>query len=282
MHSIAHDGLGVSIITSALGAFLLCLLVFRYGFSPADDESPEQRSRRQFVTRLGHAAGAVCFAITAGLAAVALGVSDRSSAEAPAALAAPSPELRVLRTENQRLGETVHTLGARLTEPEAALQRLHATSTETSKKIDRLDRGAATARVAPTPSARESRRPGVERLDSAPPAPRRFAPGVESRAPVLRPAAVSPATRPVSLPPVDAPSAAITPAPQATTTPDAPPVRTTAVAERAPTTVAVSAPAVEPDPIDSASRGVTRLGGTLTRGFLNIGKSIRRFVEDLQ
>ena len=63
MHAIAHYGLGLSIVTSALGAFMLCLLVFRYGFAPPDEEAPNERYRRHFVTRLGHAASAVtvCF-----------------------------------------------------------------------------------------------------------------------------------------------------------------------------------------------------------------------------
>lgn len=325
MHSIAHYGLGLGIITSALGALLLCLLVFRYGFTPPDDESPEERSRRQFVTRLGHAAGAVCFALTAGLSAVVLGVSDGRSAQGPAVFAAdPSPRLRALSSENQRLGEAVHTLEERLTETDAivqklrvtstetetALQRLRTASSETSAKIDRLERTTATARVAPAPVARDARR--LDRLDPTPGASRKSVPGTDLRAPSLRPAAVSaPPPRPATLPPVDPPAPAWPTEQQATTTPDArpdppelalsprtsatdrapvSPTRTavvaerasTGIAERAPARVAVSGPAAESDTMESAARGVTRLGGTLARGVLSVGKSIRRFVEDLQ
>jgi hypothetical protein len=224
--------------------------------------------------------------------------------------------LRALSTENQRLGEAVHTLGERMTEAEAmmqglrvtsseaetALQRLRATASETSAKIDRLERGTTIARAATPPSVREARHPGLERPDPTPGAPRRSMPVTDVFTPVLRPAAVStPAPRPVMLPPADASPSVIVPEPQATTTPDvrpdppapassprtaavvepAPPARPQVVAERA-ASVAVSARAPESGGVDSASRGVTRLGDIFARGVLNLGKSIRRFVEDLQ
>src|SRR5688572_5691378 len=118
MQSIAQYGLGLSIVTSALGAFVLCLIVLRYGFVPPDDEAPDERYRRHFATRLGHAAGAVCFAISAGLAAIVLGSPTHVEPPAPVAASVTPGELATLRTENQRLGDSVHTLIARLDEAE--------------------------------------------------------------------------------------------------------------------------------------------------------------------
>ncbi|HXG16759.1 MAG TPA: hypothetical protein VNK50_10950, partial [Calidithermus sp.] len=70
MASLAPYALpGIIVLTSA-GAFLMCLLVIRYGFTPLD-EDPEEAAHRLFLTRLAHAAAAVCFAGAALLAVAA-------------------------------------------------------------------------------------------------------------------------------------------------------------------------------------------------------------------
>lgn len=246
MHSIAQYGLGLSIVTSALGAFMLCLLVFRYGFAPPDEEAPDERYRRHLVTRLGHAAGAVCFAISAGLAAIVLGAPTHVESQAPVATVPPA-ELATLRSENRRLGDSVHTLTARLDEAETAMQRLRATSTDAGAKLDRLERIASAPRPAPT----------VARTVSPPPPPAERVAAPQASAPSDAPAAS-----------ID--TVVMAPAPEPAPTPAASASRASA------------APRAEPDPMDNAVRGIVRLGDSLVRGLVNAGKGFRRFVEDLQ
>jgi hypothetical protein len=112
MHALAHSAtpwaLPAVIVTSALGALLMCLLVLRYGF-PGDTEaesSPAEASRRRLLTRLGHAAAGVCFAISAMLGLVAL--VETTSADG-------------LRSEVERLRDRLAGLEARLGPMESRL-----------------------------------------------------------------------------------------------------------------------------------------------------------------
>ena len=72
MPPLAHAALAASIVLSALGAVIVCLLIVAYGFTPSGEETPLRATRRLFVTRMGHAAAAACFAGTAILLAVVL------------------------------------------------------------------------------------------------------------------------------------------------------------------------------------------------------------------
>jgi hypothetical protein len=69
---LARYALTANIVASLLGALVLCFLVFRYGFGPSEDETMSEATRRQVVTRVGHAVAGVCFAIAAILAVVTL------------------------------------------------------------------------------------------------------------------------------------------------------------------------------------------------------------------
>jgi hypothetical protein len=311
MHAIAQYGLGLSIITSALGAFMLCLLVFRYGFAPPDEEAPDERYRRHFVTRLGHAASAVCFAISAGLVAVVLGSpAPRVDASAPVEKVMPA-ELATLRSEHERLGDFVHTLTARLDEAETAVQRLRATSTDTGAKLDRLERIAKAPRPVPVPTVTRPGPPAPRSVStpagpaSAPPLPTRDprrssltdeVPDVAGRAPstvetrlsvLSTPTVIEP--RPPAAPPVVSATAPPAPPPVASEPPAAS-VDTVVVSApvEPPTVSAASAPQLptfrkpEPDAIDTAVNGIVRIGHSLRRGLLNAGQTFRRFVEDLQ
>jgi hypothetical protein len=135
MHSIAHYAAAI-ILTSALGAFVLCLLVIRYGFTPAEDEPLPARHRRFFITRLGHALGAVCFAITAGLAAVAITVTPPAPAPpAPEGVSAASPiDIAPIRAGQARLAHDVRTLDERIERTEAGLAELRATMTAAASR----------------------------------------------------------------------------------------------------------------------------------------------------
>jgi hypothetical protein len=127
MHSIAHYAAGI-IIASALGAFVLCLLVIRYGFTPADDEPLPVRHRRFFVTRLGHAAGAVCFAITASLGGVALSLASRTPAPVAPVARAPAVDIGPLEAGQTRLAHDLRSLDERIERAEAALAELRTAS----------------------------------------------------------------------------------------------------------------------------------------------------------
>jgi hypothetical protein len=83
MPDLAYSALTAIIFTSAFGALVMCLLVFKYGFAPDPDEVPTAAVRRLFITRLGHALAGTCFAATAMLAAVTF--ADLTSVAPPAA-----------------------------------------------------------------------------------------------------------------------------------------------------------------------------------------------------
>jgi hypothetical protein len=130
------------VVVTALGALVMCLLVIRYGFTadietdddrPDDDDTgppgPEsyvrlvrrrQAARRLLVTRVGHTVAAVCFAVAAILAVVAL--TERPTARpAPSAVsAAASSEAEVDRLREQlrelqsQLEERIRSVEARL------------------------------------------------------------------------------------------------------------------------------------------------------------------------
>jgi len=295
MHPIAHATIAATVITSALGAFVLCLLVFRYGFEPAEEESLEAKHRRYFVTRLGHAAGAVFFAITAGLAGIALGLPAPKVAEAPRpadrVAFAPAQDLATLREEHLRLGEVVHGLGQsvqglgeRVGRAEAVAQRLITRASET--KVE--DKPAPRRPIAPTPTSRPA-----STTRTAPvivPAPRSDA------APAAIPVAVTPTARPSAGSAPQAGPASEAPQPSgmalaaAAPTPAPTPIPTpTLSAVSAPTAVAEAKAPTEPhrvvdrrpEPTRSFTSEAARLGEAFVRSFANATRTVRQFVQDL-
>src|SRR3989442_3692282 len=70
--ALAQYALPGIIVVSALGAFIMCLQVFRYGFTAGGDEDLDDAPHRLFVTRFAHALAALCFASAAMLAVLAL------------------------------------------------------------------------------------------------------------------------------------------------------------------------------------------------------------------
>ena len=113
MPQSAHDTLVLSIVASVLGALVMCLLVARYGLTPAAEEDRGATARRLMITRLGHAFSGVCFVATGVLALVAIG------RQAPAA--PPAPPTVVVRLDP------------------AAEQRLHAIVADMQSIASRLD-----------------------------------------------------------------------------------------------------------------------------------------------
>ncbi len=285
MHPIAYYAVAATVLFSALGAFLLCVLVFRFGFEPSEDELVEDRHRRYFVTRLGHAGGAVCFAITAGLAAVALGMPARHVVEMPRPEVTRA-DLTALRATDGRLDETLRAIADRIARAEASIGDARA---EAARAVEaaKAERAAAAARpvatVAPverrrSPAAKEDARDSKSRPANTP--DRRPQP----RASVVEPAPATP------LAAMDAGNASPVTT-EAATEPEQPPVRVAA----APSVRAAAAPpAPELPPIprsepraastDEADAGhaISRVGSELGRALGRIGRDVRRFIEDLR
>src|ERR1700704_5431804 len=98
MQTFAQFALPGTILASAIGAVVLCVVLLLYGFKsePDDERAP---MRRLLLTRLGYALAAACFAVALMLSTVAFLDQRRVAAAAPLApLTAPPTD------ETQRLG----------------------------------------------------------------------------------------------------------------------------------------------------------------------------------
>jgi hypothetical protein len=199
MQPFANFALAASILTCALGAITLCLLVYRHGFGEVTESASEAALHRAYVTRLGHLAGAVCFAVAAGFTTVALGVQWRAPVTPPSVPEATSTDvarefeqrerlerLERMRADHAALTERLRIVGERLHGAEATIERL------------RSEQGRLVARLGDVETL--SRRPGdAERLARPRPAP----------AATASPRPATPTTTPARTPtpPAPAPSA---------------------------------------------------------------------------
>jgi hypothetical protein len=86
------DALPALVVVTGLGAFLMCVLVLRYGTGRQDGD-PESDRRALAVLRAGHGVAAVGFAIATGLGVLALreGVPPGATDGPPAAAVAAGP-----------------------------------------------------------------------------------------------------------------------------------------------------------------------------------------------
>jgi hypothetical protein len=115
MQTFAQYALPGTILASAVGAVVLCVVLFFYGFrSEPDDEGPAP-GRRLLVIRLGHALAAACFAAAVMLSTVALIDQRRIAAPAPSVTALPTDDVPRLEAQmkalEQRLAATELRLG---------------------------------------------------------------------------------------------------------------------------------------------------------------------------
>ncbi|HMH50118.1 MAG TPA: hypothetical protein VK548_07785 [Candidatus Acidoferrum sp.] len=107
MQTFAQLALPGTILASALGAVVLCVVVLLYGFKsePDDDAAPV---RRLLFIRLGYALAAACFAVALMLSTVAL--LDQRRVAAAATIAAPTDDVQHVaarvRDLEQRLAAT--------------------------------------------------------------------------------------------------------------------------------------------------------------------------------
>jgi hypothetical protein len=144
MQTFAQLALPATIVASALGAVVLCVVLLLYGFKnePDDDRSP---AARLLVIRLGHAVAAGCFAAALMFSTVALTEQRRVIAEAAAPRPAPASAERL-----HQLAAHVDTLAQRLAAAELRLGDVE------------------TARLAAAPGAVAPPVPEVRRVSRAP------------------------------------------------------------------------------------------------------------------
>ena len=110
MQAFAQHALPGTILASALGAVVLCVVLLFYGLrtEPDDERSP---AARLLLIRVGHALAAACFAAALMLGTVALLARDRARASAD--------DVRRLEVEVSRLQRRLTTAESRLADVEA-------------------------------------------------------------------------------------------------------------------------------------------------------------------
>lgn len=107
MAPLAHYTLMGNVVACVLGALVLALVAYRYGFASPLDEPSAVSVRRVVVSRLAHAVAAACFAVAAMLGLMTLWLETSAGArraEAPASGARTTDE--VLREVEVRLRAT--------------------------------------------------------------------------------------------------------------------------------------------------------------------------------
>jgi len=198
MPPLAHTALAASIVLSALGAVIVCLLTALYGFTPEEKERPARAARRRLLTRVGHVVATACFAGTAILLTVVLALTARSSSTT-------SPDARVpaLDAKIDAHMQRLQGVEQRMKDSEQALERLE---TEVSEGAVRSMAPEAAPAVIDAPRPAEQPRP----VSAAKPAPRPRAAIVPVKPPAkAAPSAPKPAERPA---PAAAPPPPVTPA----------------------------------------------------------------------
>jgi hypothetical protein len=145
---LARYALTANIVASLVGALVLCFLIFRYGFAPSEDETTTEATRRQVVTRVGHALAGVCFAIAAILAVLTLSVS-LPAPDAPAPADAMPAALQ----------DQLTALGMRVSGLESLLGEINTSVEKVLLRLDRLEHSRETRRRPEPPSTRGSTTP---------------------------------------------------------------------------------------------------------------------------
>jgi hypothetical protein len=183
MHAFSNLALSAIVAVTALGALVMCLLVFRHGFTPgagADDGA----GTALIATRLGHAAAGVCFAV-AGILAVVLLVQDSREVRT-VALPAPAPAQSI-----ERLHEEVNALGTRLDRAEARISETEARASGNTARLEASKPQWSTlgVRVGAFEASLRQLRADVERTQG-------MLRQLERRSPISRTATPAPAVEP--------------------------------------------------------------------------------------
>src|SRR6266436_3636526 len=117
MQTFSQFALPGTILASALGAVVLCLVLLFYGVKtePDDEHAP---GRRLLLIRLGHAAAAACFATALMLGTVAL--IDQRRAAAAGSIAQPTEDTRRLAARVSELEQRLAAAEPRVSETATA------------------------------------------------------------------------------------------------------------------------------------------------------------------
>jgi hypothetical protein len=237
MNAFAQLSLPGIVVTCALGALLMCLLVLRYGLATPHAHEDESRAPALPLTlHLGHAAAVVCFTVAAVLAVVALARSQRGplpSAPSPAGGGADTARLTAeVKTLQQRLAEAESRVGAadrrvqgvetrvgaaegKVAALDASVGQASAAAGQALKAVKQLERAAATEAPRQTSPATVRRSavsgepprpvlPPRPRTTSAEPAPAQAAPSPDPAA--SPPSAPPPSPQPPSVEPAAPPA----------------------------------------------------------------------------
>ena len=129
MPPMSSLALMASIIASVMGALIVCVLVFRYGFTipAASDADAGPSPTDVLITRIGHAVAGACFAATAVLAVVALSMParERGTARAVSPPATAQASASASGAQSARRADVdIAALRRRLAEAESQLARL--------------------------------------------------------------------------------------------------------------------------------------------------------------
>jgi hypothetical protein len=106
MAPLAHYTLMGNVMACVMGALVLAVVAYRYGFSSPLDEPSETSVRRVVYSRLAHAVAAACFAIAAMLGIMTLWIETSGSARAAESPSGARTNDEVLREVEQRLRAT--------------------------------------------------------------------------------------------------------------------------------------------------------------------------------
>lgn len=219
MPASAHTALIVSIVASALGALVMCLLVARYGLTSSDGADAE---RGLLVTRFGHAFAGVCFAATGILCLVALVAPTRDPRPAPTTVVKVEPDqaaearLQALASELKAIATRLEQAEARLTVMDGAARRLGDEVGSVSARAHQLERTIAAlprravaeppTRVVPAPSSRAP----LQEPSRGP-----VSPPYATEAPTPATPRLSPMPEPVTAPARSTPEHVVAPRPRA-------------------------------------------------------------------
>jgi hypothetical protein len=105
MAPLAHYTLMGNVVACVIGALVLAIVAYRYGFASPLDEPSEISVRRVVLSRLAHAVAAACFAIAAMLGIMTLWIVTSASAR-------PAPLPSGLRTAEEVLRDVDERLRA--------------------------------------------------------------------------------------------------------------------------------------------------------------------------
>jgi hypothetical protein len=196
MHPFIHPGI---IVASALGALVICLIVVRYGLTPSTDAESDADVRGRLLVRFGHAMAAVCFAVTAMLATVAL--VHQGQVVVPAAVPGELEQNLAELTDQARAAEQrIGPVEGRVDRVETTLRKVSEDLTLTSTRLRQVERFVASAdreRVTPAPRPPEAA-PAAPRIEPPPTVPR---PNVEPRPATATPPPPTRYNRPPALAP---------------------------------------------------------------------------------